>query len=504
MTSVISSLTLPLNRTARTLHQLERHMETVHRYDDWEALAKTHDELSGKHEWRQRDDTSLYDFAEIRIRHDKLRQLLEQENHSELLYALNEGIHGNMAGMGRPILYMQAKTGTKQLIDAYVSTIVEALHFIADARDAKVSRAEKVDFFRRASHCYGRSALMLSGGAGLIYFHHGVVQTLIEEGLLPHVISGASAGSWVASQLGTHTDAELQAGYFDRYRYDVRDVTPWQVITGKDPTLSPVAVKNRALDGFDSQMTFKEAFELTGRYINVSIAPAEKHQNARLMNAITSPHVYIRSAMDASSSIPGMFPPVTLYAKGSDGKPKPYLPSRKWVDGSTADDLPAKRLARLFGINHYLVSMINPLAAPFVADPKTRYNKGLSQIIAETGISLVKDALHLAESLLSRYGVDHLSPAFLMTYAVLDQKYTGDINMILDMDDFHLRQVFHFFKPGEIESLIMAGRRSVWPKLAMIRNTTLIGRELNTILEQIDQRQLQGDANLPRHFVGAT
>lgn len=495
---------MPITRIPRQLHQLEKRMERADSVREWDQLAQTHDELSGKQDWRARDETLLYDFAEIRIRHDKLRQLLEQENHTELLYALNEGLHGNMAGMGRPLLYTQAKSGTKTLIDDYVSTIVEALRFIADASEAQVTRADKVDFFRRASHCYGRTALMLSGGAGLIYFHHGVVQTLIDEDLLPNVISGASAGSWVASQLGTHTDAELKAGYFDRYRYDVRDVSPLQVFAGRDPSLTPLAVKDRALDGIDSHMTFKEAFELTGRYINVSIAPAEKHQNSRLMNAITSPHVYIRSAMDASSSIPGMFPAVTLYAKGADGKPKPYLASRKWVDGSTADDLPAKRLARLFGVNHYMVSLINPLAAPFVGDPKTRHRKGVSQIAAETGISLFKDALHVAESFLSRYGAESLSPAFLMTHAVLDQKYTGDINMILGMEDFHLRQIFHFFKPGEIDALIMAGKRSVWPKLAMIRNTTLIGRVLDGILEQIDQQELRTDQRLTRHVVAAT
>lgn len=492
-------------RTARSLFDLERHMDNARSHQEWEQLATAHDDLSGKTDWRSREETSLYDFAEIRIRHDKLVQLLEQENHAELLYALNEGIHGNMAGMGRPILYAQAHTGTKTLIDEYVSTLVEALHFIAAANEHQIARADKIDFFRRASHCYGRSALMLSGGAGLIYFHHGVVQTLIDEDLLPNVISGASAGSWVASQLGTHTDEELKAGYLDRYRYDVRDdVTPLQVFGGRDPSLTPLAVKDRALDGIDTHMTFKEAFELTGRYINVSIAPVEKHQNSRLMNAITSPHVYIRSAMDASSSIPGMFPPVTLYAKGADGKPKPYLSSRKWVDGSTADDLPAKRLARLYGVNHYLVSLINPIAAPFVADPKTRHRKGFSQIAAETGISLVKDGLHILESLLSRYGADQLSPAFLMTHAVLDQKYTGDINMILDIDDFHLRQIFHFFKPGEIEALIMAGKRSVWPKLAMIRNTTLIGRVLDQILEEMDQRELKVDQRLTRHVIAAT
>lgn len=496
---------VPITPTALSLRQLERHMEHAGALNEWQQLAQDHDRLSGGRRWRERDDTYLYDFAEIRCRLTELRQLLAQENHTELLYALNQGIHGNMAGMGRALLYTHAKTGTKRLIDDYVSTTVEALRFIADARESKVPLEEKVDFFRRASHCYGRTALMLSGGAGLIYFHHGVVQTLIDENLLPNVISGSSAGAWVASLIGTHTDEELKAGYFDRYRYDIRDdVTPLEALFSRNPALAPLAVKDRALDGIDTRMTFKEAYELTGRYINVSIAPMEKHQHSRLMNAITSPHVYIRSAIDASSSIPGVFPPVTLYAKGTDGMPKPYLPSRKWVDGSTADDLPAKRLARLFGVNHYMVSLINPITAPFVSDPKSRMHDGVHHIAAQLGVTVTKDVLNLIENTLFRYGANRLSGAFLMMHSVLNQKYTGDINMILHLSDFRLRQIFHFFGPGEIEELILLGKRSVWPKLSMIRNTTLIGRELDKILEQLDQRELSQGRALTRHLVAAT
>jgi NTE family protein len=43
---------------------------------------------------------------------------------------------------------------------------------------------------------------MLSGGACLGFYHVGMMMTLFEEGLLPRVISGASAGSLLASILG--------------------------------------------------------------------------------------------------------------------------------------------------------------------------------------------------------------------------------------------------------------------------------------------------------------
>jgi TAG lipase/steryl ester hydrolase/phospholipase A2/LPA acyltransferase len=46
------------------------------------------------------------------------------------------------------------------------------------------------------------------------FYHLGVVKTLLQQGLLPRVISGSSAGSLVAGVVGTHTDRELER-FFD-------------------------------------------------------------------------------------------------------------------------------------------------------------------------------------------------------------------------------------------------------------------------------------------------
>jgi len=45
-------------------------------------------------------------------------------------------------------------------------------------------------------------AVSLSGGAYLGYYHMGVVKALSKEGLLPRVISGASAGSIMTAIAG--------------------------------------------------------------------------------------------------------------------------------------------------------------------------------------------------------------------------------------------------------------------------------------------------------------
>ena len=198
---------------SRKLKKLERTMSKCRSYEEWRQAAIEHDELSGKRRWREVDQTSQYDYAQIRLRLDRIRSLRARHDHHGLLFTLNEGIHGNMGGMGRSALYRQAKFGTKKLIEQYIDEVDDSLRYLAELDNDLINPQEKLDFFYRANICYGRSALMLSGGGVLGFYHLGVVKMLLDQGLLPRVISGSSAGSLVAGVLGTHTDKELEHFY---------------------------------------------------------------------------------------------------------------------------------------------------------------------------------------------------------------------------------------------------------------------------------------------------
>ena len=102
------------------LRQLEELMDTAQSYEDWLSAARDHDALTGKAEWRQEEPSVLYDHAQIRYRLDRLRKFRKQKDWTGLLYALNEGIHGNMGGMCKSVLYRQAKSGTKVVIEQYI------------------------------------------------------------------------------------------------------------------------------------------------------------------------------------------------------------------------------------------------------------------------------------------------------------------------------------------------------------------------------------------------
>jgi TAG lipase/steryl ester hydrolase/phospholipase A2/LPA acyltransferase len=81
--------------------------------------------------------------------------------------------------------------------------------------------------------------------------------------------------------------------------------------------------------------TFQDAYDRTGRILNITVSPAEGRDYPRLLNYLTSPHVYIYSAVCASCALPGIFPTVSLVAKGRDGKPMPYVTEGlRFSDGS--------------------------------------------------------------------------------------------------------------------------------------------------------------------------
>jgi TAG lipase/steryl ester hydrolase/phospholipase A2/LPA acyltransferase len=120
------------------------------------------------------------------------------------------------------------------------------------------------------------------------------------------------------------------------------------------------------------------------------------------MNAITSPNICIRSAVSASLSLPGVIPAERLYAKGFDENTRPYLENHRCVDLSVTIDLPIKRLSRLYGVNHFIVSQINTFDVPFIDDIKSKKRKGFRKTFSAIGLSLLNDGPMVAEKFLTK------------------------------------------------------------------------------------------------------
>lgn len=88
----------------------------------------------------------------------------------------------------------------------------------------------------------------------------------------------------------------------------------------------------RTCDHYWGDMTFEEAFQRTGKHvcIHVSASRAGGGGGAQklLLNHISTPHVTLASAVNASCSLPGIMKPATLFMKNSAGKIEPFA-----VDG---------------------------------------------------------------------------------------------------------------------------------------------------------------------------
>ena len=473
--------------------RLERAMEQASSYEEWKEAALDLDQKGGLDRWKQIDQSRRYDYVSIRVRLDRLRALRARHDNRGVLFNLNEGIHGNMGGMGRSDLYDKASFSTKKLVVDYVDEIASALEHLARPEVDEISFEEKLDFFRRADHCFGRSAFMMSGSGSLLFFHIGVAKALLQQGLLPNVLSGSSGGAFVGSLLSTHQDDQLlemlepeylvfrleqEAGYFSR-------------LSKYKPQFMPDDERQEIAAHFIPDLTFQEAFELTGRQLNVSIAPAETHQKSRLLNAITSPNVFIREAILASGAVPGVYAPVTLMATNHHGEKQAYLPSRKWVDGSVSDDMPTKRLARLYGVNHYIVSQTNPHVIPFV-DRRVRKQNPLS-LMREAGVNTARAWVNAGASSIEK--PLSLSPALTratsIALSVINQDYIGDINILPPNKFFNPFKLLAYLNEKEIRELISTGERAAWPKIEMIRIQTRISRILTGILEDYEEEHVQ-------------
>lgn len=470
---------------------IKRISEMAENYDEWLAIAQDHDQESGQEEWKNHEESNLYDYEQIRIRLDKLRAFRKKKDDHGLLFTLNEGIHGNMGGIGNPKLYVQALSGTKHLITDYVDEVADSIAHIANVSHDKISFEDKIDFFRRASHCFGRTALMLSGGGQLGHFHMGVLKAMIETNQLPNVISGSSAGSIFTALIGTYSLDDLKQ-YFepDNLMVEVeREQGLLARIIKKRKAVGVEHLKD-ALERNLPNLTFQEAFEKTGRYINISVAPHESYQKSRLLNTIASPNVLIRSAVMASCAIPGIFPPVTLMAKDNEGNEVPYLPTRKWVDGSMTNDLPAKRLSRLFGVNHFVVSMTNPVMLPFVSD--TSHKNEWFNAARKFGTALLKESTQFNYSLSKPFFKywPRLAVAANGINSIVQQSYHGDINIIADFSVIKPTHLLSSLTYEEIANLIKNGEKTTWPKIERLRVATKIARLLDGILLKFEQEEI--------------
>ena len=94
-----------------------------------------------------------------------------------------------------------------KIIEDYVEEVSLGT-YIASAQCTCLTLEEKIEYFEHCQRAYGQPALMFSGGATLGLFHTGVCKALMEQDLLPRVMSGSSAGAIMTAMLGVSKPAQ--------------------------------------------------------------------------------------------------------------------------------------------------------------------------------------------------------------------------------------------------------------------------------------------------------
>jgi predicted acylesterase/phospholipase RssA len=229
----------------------------------------------------------------------------------------------------------------------------------------RLTTESKRQLFKHLYTNYGRTALCLSGGASFAYYHFGVCKALLDANLLPEVITGTSGGALVAGLIATRTDDELKAllvpALAGRITACHDDMVTWIKRSYKTGArFDSIDWAKRCSWFTRGSTTFREAYERTGRILNVSCVPSDPHSPTILANYLTSPDCVIWSAVLASAAVPGILNPVVLMQKTRDGKLEPYSFGHKWKDGSLRTDIPLKALNLHFNVNFSIVSQVNP------------------------------------------------------------------------------------------------------------------------------------------------
>jgi len=334
---------------------------------------------------------------------------------------------------------------------------------------------------------------MIQGGAALGFYHVGVVKALMENGLLPRVISGASAGSVLAAMIGTRTDDECRLDLFNlqgtttqghsgKLMLDFfRPLPRCTEITSHDHNhgseirelyvntagwfhdgkrtfqlLLPIGIRNFSSFIYDilighrrpkdmlkndtawfrsccaaniGDMTFQEAFDRTGRILNIIVSPQNRSDPPRLLNYLTAPHVIVWSAAVASSSLPGVFEPNKLLVKNADGSTRyESALGAGFIDGSMEADLPMQQLSEMFNINHFIISQANPHAVFLASFNRNQsvWSHGLFTFLHGVLVFLKKQVKAWIGSMIELIGAQRAAPIWDTRRGFASQFFTQE------------------------------------------------------------------------------
>ncbi|KAK0357317.1 Lipase 5 [Friedmanniomyces endolithicus] len=486
-------------------------LQTAETYDEWRTAALELDETEGGDVWKAEEESEIYNVALVRSRLQSLESARENRDFGRMRFLTRTSLTRDLGGMGNVCLYKHSRVGTKALIEHYIDTVVDTIEMVVEEAGAGVGRgrdAKRVwEEMKLARQSFGRSALLLSGGGTLGMNHIGVVKALFEAGLLPRIISGASAGSIVCAVLCTKTDPEIPDvlhefchGELDVFESEGEGLLHKITRFFTQGAIYDISNLKRVMEGLIGTITFQEAYNRTRRILNICVSNAGLYEMPRLLNYVTAPDVMIASAVAASCAVPSVFSAADLLAKDpKTGRIKHFDDSpSKWIDGSVDNDLPMMRLAEMLNVNHFIVSQVNPHVVPFLAReedeaaPETS-NPTAAPLALAPGPGWINSAANLAKSealhrmhVLAELGV--FPNVMTKVRSVIGQRYAGDITIMPEISYAQFPNILRNPTETFMVQALRNGERATWPKLSRVRNHLAVELKLDWAVRKMMTR----------------
>jgi TAG lipase/lysophosphatidylethanolamine acyltransferase len=489
-------------------------------FEEWEAAAFKLDECLGYDLWRQNPTSKHYDYRLIYERLQAIYQVRDEDDILGLVSLLRSGLIRNLGNITAPRLFNRAYAGTKLLIEDYITQLALAVDHVTSypvTTSSGLTNQTKLNVIHDTRQAFGRSALVLQGGAIFGLCHLGVVKALHLRGLLPRIIAGTATGALIAALVGVHTEDELldflkgssinltaftktgkQAG-----QADAKHTGWWQTLVRRvkrfirEGYFLDVRVLEQVVRANVEDLTFQEAYFKTKRVLNITVSTTGGGGVPNLLNYLTAPNVLIWSAALASNaSSSTLYHPVTLLCKDDSGNIIPWQPAsettfRPWTHASYSDtrESPLHRIAELFNVNHFIVSQARPYLAPFLRSDLHHPNPKQTSYIYNFSLPLLRLLVMEIQHRLHQLNDLGILPPSIRRF-LLDENIPGaSLTLVPELSPSDFFRLLENPTPEALDKWILRGERSVWPAVGALKVRCAVEVELDRGYQVIRRRK---------------
>jgi TAG lipase / lysophosphatidylethanolamine acyltransferase len=497
-------------------------------YEEWQEVALRLDQHLDNDLWRRGPIGSHFDSRLIIDRSEALNEAIEADDVEAVESIFRASLLRNLGNVTSPNLFSVAYAGTKITVDQFVRAMCLAIRYLAALpvhtnSSNGMTAQEKMDLMHDSRQAYGRSALLLQGGAIYGLCHFGIVKALHLRGLLPRIVVGQGIGALVAALVCIHREQELApflncqseilatfdvegerpvtdtiSRLFDAVLDTLRKIEKSHQRYNREGNLLGVDLLERLVQMYVGDLTFEEAYNRTKRVLNITVTTPDALGSPTLLNYLTARDVLIRSAAMASNTTStNVERPAILLCKDESGNIVPWrrgggggepLKSQRHNSSLRDNPRPLQRVAQLFNVNHFIVSQPRPYLAPYLRSLIPQKNSTKQQgilasfmnpitTITTPALKLASAEIHHRLAQLDVFGFLPPLPRRLLldeeipgAHIVLSPELTiGDLGKLLDSPSTR----------EELAYWILKGERTVWPNVAALKVRCAIEVELD-------------------------